>query len=289
MSNKTYTVLESRGLIQVEGEDKATFLQGLVSNNVNTISPEVAGHGAFLTPQGKYMFDFFLAQVGDVWLIDCEKSRLPDFMKKLTMYKLRSKVTLSDRTNDFDVLALLGESGAAGTCLQIDGGVIFTDPRLADMGKRAIVATDTTLLGFEEAPFEVYDRARITLGLPDSSRDMQVDKALLLENGFDELGSVDFQKGCYMGQELTARTKHRGLVKKRLVPVKIDGPAPDNGTILEVDEREVGEMRTSVGDIGLALLRLDAIEKYDTLTIGATTLTPVKPDWAIFTSDDAKT
>lgn len=287
MSDKTYTVLESRGVIEVEGCDKATFLQGLVSNNVNTITSEMAGHGAFLTPQGKYLFDFFLVQMGDVWLMDCEKSRMTDFLKKLNMYKLRSKVTLTDRTDGFDVLALMGESDDAGACQPIDGGVIFTDPRQAAMGKRAIVAKDTTILGFDEADFEVYEHARITLGLPDASRDMAVDKALLLENGFDELGSVDFQKGCYMGQELTARTKHRGLVKKRLVPVKMDGPAPDNGTILEVDEREIGEMRTSSGDMGLALLRLDALKKYATFTIGATTFTPVKPDWAVFTTDDA--
>ena len=286
MSNKTYTVLESRGLIQVEGEDKATFLQGLVSNNVMNITAEAASHGAFLTPQGKYLFDFFVVQMGDAWLIDCEKARLPEFLKKLNLYKLRSKVTLTDRTNDFDVIALIGESDAPGTCVATDGGVIFTDPRLSAIGKRAIVATGTVIEGYSQADLAVYEHARITLGLPDASRDMAIDKALLLENGFDELGSVDFQKGCYMGQELTARTKHRGLVKKRLVPVKIDGPTPDNGTVLEVDEREIGEMRTSSGDMGLALLRLDAMEKSVSFKVGSTTLTHMKPDWAKFSTDD---
>jgi hypothetical protein len=117
--------------------------------------------------------------------------------------------------------------------------------------------------------------------VPDGSRDLPVEKAILLENGFDELNAIDWDKGCYMGQELTARTRYRGLVRKRLMPVAIEGPAPEFGSALLLGDKEAGEMRSASGDIGLALVRLEALGQ-GALTSGAARLTPSKPDWAKF-------
>ena len=139
--------------------------------------------------------------------------------------------------------------------------------------------------GLTEGTLDAYDLARIKLGVPDGSRDMQLEKTILLEAGFDELNGVDWKKGCYMGQELTARTKYRGLVKRRLMPVRIlDGDMPAPGTPVMRDDREVGEIRSGAGSMALAMLRVNVLEdlEHAVLSAGGSTLLPEKPDWATF-------
>lgn len=299
MSALRYAVLEDRGILALEGEDARAFLQGLVSNDVTKVSPSRAVYAALLTPQGKYLHDFFIAEFADALLIECEKVRLPDLKRRLGLYKLRAKVTLDDRSNAFAVAALFGggalgalglpeEAGAANA---FAGGVVFADPRLASAGARAIAPKEdlraaATRAGFGPSDASEYDRARIALGLPDGCRDLEVEKAILLENGFDELNGIDWNKGCYMGQELTARTKYRGLVRKRLMPVAIEGPAPAFGTPVLLGEAEAGEMRSSQNGIGLALLRLEKVEEAlaagAPLSAGEANLMPQKPAWAKF-------
>lgn len=293
-----YIELKSRGVLSVSGPDARKFLQGLVSNDVEKVSPERAIHAAFLTAQGKYLFDFMIAEVGGTLLLDCEADRLADFQKRLKLYKLRSDVTLEDVSARFTVLAITGDdaSGAlgidaeAGVAKAVEGGAAFTDPRHAGLGARAIVGTEN-LAGFiadaslTEGTLEAYDQARIKLGVPDGSRDMQLEKTILLEAGFDELNGVDWKKGCYMGQELTARTKYRGLVKRRLMPVRIlDGEMPAPGTPVMRDDREVGEIRSGAGTMALAMLRVNVLEdlEHAVLSAGGSTVLPVKPEWATF-------
>jgi len=169
-------------------------------------------------------------------------------------------------------------------------GVAFVDPRLAALGVRCILPrTDIRSAlegtGLAESSFPAYDRARLKLGIPDGGRDLVPDKSILLEAGFDELNGVDWQKGCYIGQELTARTKYRGLIKKRLMPVEIDGPAPAPGTIVTADGREVGEMRSSRDGLGLALLRIEPVAQGKHLKVGDTTLVPAQPGWMRLADD----
>jgi len=133
--------------------------------------------------------------------------------------------------------------------------------------------------GAVEADFAEYDQLRLSLGVPDGSRDLVLDKSILLESGFDELHGVDWNKGCYIGQELTARTKYRGLIKKRLFPVRIDGPAPEPGSIISADGHEAGEMRSSRDGVGLALLRLEAVADGRSLAVGDASVVPIAPDW----------
>ncbi len=288
-------VLNQRGILELSGPDARSFLQGIVSNDVEKVAPERAIWAAFLTPQGKYLHDFFLAEgVQGVLLLDCEAERRADLAKRLKMFKLRSKVELADRTDAMASLVVWGAGAAEaaglpaepGAAKPFHGGALFVDPRLSELGLRALLpraALEPALAELDAAPADLiaWEQARIAHGVPDGSRDMQVEKAILLENGFDELGGVDWQKGCYMGQELTARTKYRGLVKKRLLPVRLGGPTPEPGTpVTKADGKEVGEIRSAAGDTALALIRLDALEAE--LTAGEAKLTPEKPAWASF-------
>ncbi|MGE5477838.1 MAG: YgfZ/GcvT domain-containing protein [Bacteroidales bacterium] len=271
-----------RAVLSVSGDDRATFLQGLISNDIAKAGPDRAIWAAFLTPQGKFLYDLFIVEHDGAFLIDVEAGRAEEFRKKLSLYKLRAKVAIA--LTELSVFAVMNAAAldlgdAPGAARHFGGGVAYVDPRLAALGARVVLASPETLLaaGLAETDLAAWDAVRLRAGVPDGSRDMAVDKALLLENGFDELGGVDFDKGCYMGQELTARTKYRGLVKKRLLPVTIDGAAPAPGTPLMAGEAEAGEMRSSWGSAGLALVRLEYLGQ--PLKGGAATLTASVPDW----------
>ena len=300
MPKPSFTILEDRAVIAVTGVDRTAFLQGLVSNDVERAGPARAIYAAFLTAQGKYLHDFFIAEFGDAFLLDCEAARRDDLVQRLSMYRLRSKVAIEPRF-DLCVAAVFGEGAASklglgkepsskdrGAAAAFADGVAFVDPRLAAASARVLLPADSAAPTLENAGLaavkpEDYDDLRLSLGLPDGSRDLIVGKSTLLESGFEELAGVDWDKGCFLGQELTARTRYRGLVKKRLVPVSIEGALPEPGTIIEQDGREAGEMRSGRGARGLALLRLDAIERENNpLTAGEARLTPQKPDWASF-------
>jgi folate-binding protein YgfZ len=275
-----------RSVVVVAGEDRRTFLQGLISNDINKVTDSQAIWSAFLTPQGKFLWDLFLCEDGDRFLIDVEAERAEAFKKKLSMYKLRSKVTV-ELDGGLSVFAAFGDGAVAGLGLAPSAGAAkgatYVDPRLADAGARIVAADPSALVGagLAEAPFAAWDQARIRLGLPDGGRDIEVEKGILLENGFWELNGVDFDKGCYMGQELTARTRYRGLVRKRLLPVSFAGPAPAPGTPVMAGETEAGEMRSAQGNIGLALLRLEAVRAGAALTCGGQTMTVSVPGWAV--------
>jgi folate-binding protein YgfZ len=296
MGNLHGLVLEMRGVLRVAGEDRQAFLQGIVSNDVAKAAPECAIWTAFLTPQGKFLHEFFLVEWQGAYLLDCEAARLADLRRRLSIYKLRSKVSVEDASADFVVAALFGEAAPAalglaeapGSAAPFGGGLAYVDPRLAALGVRALLpkaeaAAALEAAGCAPARLDDYDRLRIALGVPDGSRDLEVEKSILLENGFEELHGVDWDKGCFLGQELTARTKYRALIKKRLLPVEIDGPAPAPGTPVLAGGKEAGVMRSATDGIGLALLRLEFLDQDGgALTAGEARLTPKKPDWATF-------
>lgn len=285
MTDNVLIPLTDRGVISVGGPDRVDFLQGLVSNDVERAVDGQAVWAALLTPQGKFRHDFFLVADGDTILIDCEGGdRLMDLGRTLHKYKLRSDVVLGI-SEGWSVLAALG--GAP----EVDDGVVFADPRHPEMGWRVLTPKSAQALadetGFKLGSRPDYDGVRIPLGLPDGSRDMLPDKAILLENGFDELSGVDWNKGCFMGQELTARTKYRGLVKKRLLPVRF-GPAeqaglPGPGAQVLYDDRDAGEIKSVSDGVGLALLRLEAIEKSmaagQPMTAGGVPVQVAAPAW----------
>ncbi len=294
MTDLHYVRLDNRQVLKISGDDAREFLQGLVSNDLERVSPTHAIYAALLTPQGKYLHDFFIAEILGAFYLDCEAGRIDDLFKRLRMYKLRSKIEL-EIVEDLAVVVLFGEDfhealaldPTLGAAMEWLGGVVYSDPRLSEIGVRAVLPTNNLSaemgeLGFSAAAFEDYDSLRLSLGLPDGSRDLEVDKSILLESGFEELHGVDFHKGCYMGQELTARTKHRGLIKKRLMPVSFNGQPPAPGTEITQDGRNAGEIRSSAAGQALALMRLEVLENTAPLLAGKVQITPEKPDWIKF-------
>jgi hypothetical protein len=262
-------VLPERAVLAVTGEDRVSFLQGLVSNDVTEAEPGRAVWAALLTPQGKWLADFFILSDGERLLLDCEREQLPMLRQRLSRYRLRSRVTLTE-ADLRNYVAWEGDPEFTG--------IIARDPRLPDAGWRVLTADPIAITATQDD----WDEYRLRLGLPDGSRDMEAEKSVLLEAGFDELHGVSWTKGCYMGQELTARTKYRGLVKRRLVPVLIDGVAPVPGAPILRHGREVGTMRSASGRRGMAVLRLEALGPEapgSALTSGDATVTPVIPGW----------
>src|ERR1700732_4705669 len=291
MADARFVLLDDRRILAVSGPDRRPFLQGLVSNDVDKVSPMAARYAALLPAQGKYLYDFMMAEAGESIWLDTEAARLGDLKRRLSIYRLRSKASLDEQSGlcvaavfGADPLAALGLPTVPGAARPFGSGIAFVDPRLAALGARAILPLDgaRALLGnagISETGFDSYDRLRLSLGVPDGSRDLILEKSILLEAGFDELNGVDWQKGCYIGQELTARTKYRGLVKRRLMPVEIEGPTPSPGTIVTMDGRGVAEMRWSRDGLGLALLRTEPVREGKRLAAGDATLVVTKPGW----------
>ncbi|MCZ8141057.1 MAG: folate-binding protein [Acetobacteraceae bacterium] len=260
--------LPDRAVLEISGEDRVAFLQGLVSNDVTKARADQALWAALLTPQGKWLADFFVITTNDVLLLDVEAAQLAMLIQRLSRFKLRAKVALRDASADWRVHAAWGEGAPPE-------GLAARDPRLPEAGWRVLAGTILPT----NASATDYAAHRLSLGLPDGSQDMESEKSVLLEGGFDELNGISWTKGCYMGQELTARTRYRGLLKRRLVPVTIDGLAPERGTpILTADGAEAGEMRSSQGAQGLALLRFEWLDK-GALMAGGARLTPQPPPW----------
>jgi hypothetical protein len=259
------TSLPERGVLAIEGGDRVAFLQGLVSNDVEAASLGRAVWAALLTPQGKWLADFFISADSDALLLDCERAQIPDLVQRLTRYRLRMKVTLRPEPALHVHVAWPDRPDIAG--------LVAPDPRLPGFAWRILAREKLEAT----ATPEDWDLYRLAAGLPDGSKDIEADRGLLLEAGFDELDGVSWSKGCYMGQELTARTKYRGLTKRRLVPVQVEGPLPPPGSPILRDGQEVGTMRSGRDRLGLASLRLDALE--GSLSCGESVLTPHVPDW----------
>ena len=261
--------LAHRRVIAVEGEDRITFLQGLVSQDMERAEPGAALWSGLLTPQGKWLAEFFVFSDGSRLLLDLEAAQQEMIVTRLSRFRLRARVTIV-------ATPYVVQVAWDGPVTPPDRGgiLIAADPRLEAAGWRILADPP---LG-ETATAAEWDAHRIMLGLPDGSRDLEAEKTVLLEAGFDELNGISWTKGCYMGQELTARTRYRGLLKRRLVPVAIDGPAPEPGTAVMSEDREVGTMRSAANGHGLAVLRLDVLHRGG-LVCGEATLTPAVPAW----------
>ncbi len=224
--NAFYVKLKNRGLLHIEGPERHAFLQDLITNDLEKLTADQPLYACLLTPQGKFLHDFFVIEGKDFTLLDCEGGeRAADLFRRLNMYRLRKNVQISVEENN-DVYAVWG------------GPIGLPDPRGAQMGNRSFEKQ-----GLPERPFEIWDTRRIELTIPDGSRDLMVEKSTMDEARMDQLGAIDYDKGCYIGQELTARMHYRGLGKKHLQTVKLD-ELPENA-----------QLRSSCGDVGIALLK----------------------------------
>ena len=282
----TGVLLDDRGILRIGGQDRVSFLQGLVSNDVSKVTPDRALFAAFLTPQGKFLHDFVMVDGGDALWLDTDRDRLPDLMRRLRLYKLRAQVELQDLSDSLAVAAVIGPDAASaaglpdqpGATVAGDAARLLVDPRLSALGLRVIAPRDAIdavidRLASEKGEPADYDAHRLILGVPDAGRDLEREKSTLLEADYDVLNAIAWDKGCYMGQELTARMKYRGLLKRKLMPVHLAGTAPPPGTPVLSGGKTVGEIRSGRGDRAIALMRLEALGAADLMAEAV----PVRP------------
>ena len=242
-------LLEDRSVLKIDGSDSLSFLQGLVTCDVTIDKPLI--YGAMLTPQGKIRFDFFLYKQEKTALMDVATFQLEDVKKILRLYKLRADVTISEQP-ELAVVASLNSDN--------EEGHLLPDPRLTAMGYRSI-RQRSELIGSPLLPLLTYHKHRIHCGIPDSS-DFITDRAFIAEYGLDRLNGVSFTKGCYVGQEVVARTKHRGTVHKSLHQVFAkENPLPAADTPILAGEKEIGILRHSLEGEGLAILHRTKLAK----------------------------
>ena len=265
-----YALLKEREVVIVTGDDSRPFLQGMISNNMDDLNPDQSMYAAMLTPQGKYLHDFIMIDKNPAIWMDTEQTRCDELIKRLNLFRLNSDVSIARQGKVLTVAALwgtealscLGLKEKVGATVPFGSGLALADPRLSSLGSRLIAPTADaeplmSSLGIKKATSADYDAHRLHLGIPDGSCDLVVDKSFLLESNFEDLNGVAFDKGCYVGQENTARQKHRGTIRKRLVKVKIDGPAPEPNTPVTWRNGEIGTMRSSRNGRGIAMIRLD--------------------------------
>jgi len=282
-------LLGDRGVVKVAGEDARKFLNGLLTTDIARVSPQRASFAALLTPQGKIMVDMIVAEAptedGGGFFIDCPRALSLTLTDRLNFYKLRAKVLVEDLSAVLGVLAVW--NGARET----EYGLCYADPRLAALGTRCMLpphlAADAAAdLGAALVEASEYEAYRIALGAPRGGLDFLYNDAFPHEADMDQLNGVDFEKGCYVGQEVVSRVEHRGTARKRVVPVTFADFGPEAGVPVWVGETSAGVMGSSANGRGLAMLHLsrvgDALAAGTPIMSGGIALHPVKPDWARF-------
>ncbi len=289
-------LLPDRGVLKVAGDDARSFLHGLVSADILKLGAGAARFCALLSPQGKIIADFIVveapAQDGGGFFLDVPRAVAKPLLDKLNLYKLRSRLIVGDSSDTLGILAAWdGDAVATPTF-----GLSYADPRLPALGLRAILppqraADAAAALGAVLVDASAYEAHRIALGIPQGGADFQYGDAFPHEADMDQLGGVDFTKGCYVGQEVVSRMEHRGSARTRTVPVRYDGAAPPPaGTAITAGGRQIGAMGSAAAGRGLALLRLDrmaeVISRGEPLLAGGVAIRPNKPDWARFDLPD---
>jgi tRNA-modifying protein YgfZ len=282
-------LLPDRGVVKVAGDDARKFLNGLITSDLDKVTPAQAVFAALLTPQGKIIVDFLLAEAdpadGGGFFLDCPRALAPTLVQRLNFYKLRAKVIVEDLSETLGVLAMWDGSGST------EYGLCIADPRLPELGARCMLpphlaGAAAADLGAALVDAAAYEAHRIALGVPRGGLDFIYGDAFPHETDMDQFGGVDFDKGCFVGQEVVSRMEHRGTARNRIVPVSYDGFAPEPGTPMTAGEKSVGTFGSSAGGHGVAMLRLDrvadALAAGAALAAGGVAVHLVKPAWARF-------
>jgi folate-binding protein YgfZ len=282
-------LLSDRGVVKVAGEDARHFLNGLATNDIGKVAPGAPRFAALLTPQGKIIVDFIVAEApaedGGGFFLDCPRALAPTLRDKLNFYKLRAKVMVEDLSEVLGVMAAW--DGAGDT----DYGLCYPDPRLEALGMRVMLPPHLAQeaaadLGAALVSEAAYDAHRIALAVPRGGEDFVYDGTFPHEADMDQLGGVDFDKGCYVGQEVVSRVEHRHSARSRVVPVTYADAAPLGGLPVMAGDKQVGTFGSAAKGRGLALLRLDrvadALAAGTSLTAGGIPLRVMKPAWAKF-------
>ena len=282
MSHCHASLLPSRAVLRIGGADARKFLQGLITSDIGKVQGADAVHAGLLSPQGKVLFDFFLVAEGDGFLADLAREKEEELLKRLAFYRLRAAVEISADPSR-QVAACWG-----GKPAQPRGAIVYSDPRLPALGYRAFLAQGASPaeLGCEAASEQDYHAFRIGLGVPEGGKDFAFGDAFPHEALFDHLHGVDFNKGCFVGQEVVSRMEHRGTTRKRIVPVEGAAPLPAPGTSIEAAGAPIGTLGSVSGTLGLALIRLDraedAVARGETLAAGGVGIALRRPAFVRF-------
>jgi folate-binding protein YgfZ len=261
----TPILLSERGILALTGKDRKLFLQGLMTNDISLLTPSHSLYSALLTPQGKILHDFFLIEEGETILLETQKAQIDLLKKRLNLYKLRSQIMLEEVTDSYKVFVIPPSQeiqAKAGYTQPWQEGLYFIDPRCSLLGARWIVHRKNLppTFSFREDKSE-YEILRIKLGIPEMGKDMISERSIPLEVGLHDLNAISWSKGCYLGQELTARTKYRGELRKRLLPVEVlSQPFDSLKPIFNGSGEKAGELHSFLEGFGIARLRLEHIK-----------------------------
>jgi len=289
MSECNVAQLRDREIVRVSGSAARTFLQGLITNDIDKAKPGSAIYAGLLTPQGKILFDFFVVPAEDGFLLDVANAKAAELMQRLGFYKLRAQVEIVEDPS-FTVAASWESSPRLP-----EGAIAYADPRLPALGHRILLPAGTSVgsLACALATEDEYNAKRIALGVPEGGSDYAYGDAFPHEALFDQLAGVDFKKGCFVGQEVVSRMEHRSTARKRIVGVEGEGPLPPPGTEITAGGNPIGTLGSVSGASGLALLRLDRAEEAQAaglpLRAGEVTIALRIPTWARFKATAAAT
>jgi folate-binding protein YgfZ len=295
MSKAKIALLPDRGVVCVDGEDAEKLLQGVITNDMKLLASQPALHTGLCTPQGKLVAECFVVKKPDGYCLETGRDQITSLIEGLSRYNLRSKVDISDASQDYSVAAAWGgpyEPHGRGK-----QPICFADPRLPEMGYRELmtIGSDWALAGeaADSAIEDDYHAHRISLGVPEGGRDYELGDTFPHEALLDQLNGVSFSKGCFVGQEVVARMQHRGTARKRVVPVNGDSDLPESGMRILAGDVEVGTLGSVAGANGLALLRLDRVaefqEKGIPLMAGTVEVRVSIPKWATFSLEPKAT
>ena len=292
MNIKNVYILDDRAILYINGEDAKEFLQNLISNDINKVSDVNSCFSSLLTPQGKFLYEFIIVKHKSGYLLDCEKPQAEELFKQLSLYKLRSKVEILNLSNEFVVAAFSHEKfltfdeakDQPGYTIKYREDPIFLDPRNKDLGARLIINLEKLYLSLKkldlhDANLKEYYSLSHSLGIVPKDLNKLKDKLFGIECNFEELNGIDFKKGCYVGQENTARIKHKDKLNKRIFPLTVVEGSLDT-EIISIENKEIGKVLIKNNN-SFALIKFKEKE-FDfnkKLDCGDAKILIKKPDW----------
>jgi folate-binding protein YgfZ len=292
MNNKKVYILEDRAILFIQGKDAKDFLQNIITNDINNVNEFNSLFASILTPQGKYLFDFLIIKHKNGYFLDCEKIQADKLFNQLTLYKLRSKVEIINLSNEFVVAAISKDKflefdkakALSGLTIRYREDPVVLDPRNKELGARIIINLEKLYLSLKKlnltsSNVEEYYELSHQLGIAQIDTEKLKNQLFGIECNFEELNGIDFQKGCYVGQENTARIKLKNKLTKRLFPIKVISGTLEKGTI-DYKEIEVGKILIK-GRFPFALVKFKEINLDEDIEYkcGEATLKIIKPEW----------
>ena len=290
--NKIY-ILEDRGLLYIQGDDVIEFLQNIISNDINKVKDTFSCYASLLTPQGKYLFDFIVLKHKKGYFVDCSKKQINQLYEHLNLYKLRSKVEILNLSNEFVVaaitrekfLSIINSKDEAGFTNKYREDPIFLDPRNKELGARLVVNLEKLYLSLKKlelksSEIDEYYNFSHKLGIPQLDTDKLQNKIFGIECNFDELNGLDFKKGCYVGQENTARIKLRNKLTKRIMPIQTVQGKVEVDESIYINDENIGKILINNNyPFGLIKFKNDSIDFSKEYTCGSSKIKIIKPSW----------